>query len=284
MREVVLALAPAAGETYDRAMSERPDRGRAYARVSGDLAARIEGGEFKVGGRLPAERELAQIYKVSRPTIREAILALEVDGVVQVRQGSGVYVAARAPHHGKAEETDIGPFELLEARRAIESEACALAAAHITQEEVAALAALVAEMHSENWRDDIARSETVDRRFHMLIAESTRNSAMVAAVEMLWDVRARSPQSRMLTAKAHAAGVKPRVDEHSAIVDALAAHDPDKARMAMRAHLGRVLDTLLEVTEVEEFERARQRVAEHRRRYVVRNDEGDVPEPGLIRA
>jgi DNA-binding FadR family transcriptional regulator len=250
-------------------MNDPADRTRIYARVSSDLATRIREGEFKVGGRLPAERELALAYKVSRPTIREAIIALEVDGQVEVRQGSGVYVTARKPRGGRPRETDIGPFELLEARRAIEGEACALAATLVSDEDLATLSDLVAEMQSENLHDDIGQSEKADRRFHMLIAEATRNSAMVAAVDMLWNVRARSPQSQMLTRKAHAAGVMPRVDEHSLILEALVARDPEGARAAMRAHLTRVLETLLQVTEVEEIERARERVAVHRRRYAL---------------
>lgn len=240
---------------------------RIYARVSGDLQERIARGEFAIGARLPPERELASAYDVSRPTIREAIIALEVDGMVSVRQGSGVYVTAKSPRAGIAGETDIGPFELLEARRAIESEACALAATQIEAAQLRELDALVEEMRGDNLGDDIAHSEQVDRRFHSLIAQASGNSAMVAVVDMLWDIRFRSPQSRMLTSKAHAAGVKPRVEEHVAIVDALKGGNPDQARAAMRHHLGRVLDTLLETTEIDEVDQARERVQQQRKRY-----------------
>jgi DNA-binding GntR family transcriptional regulator len=71
----------------------------------------------------------------------------------------------------------------------------------------------------------------------------------------------------MLAQKAHGAGVRPRVDEHSLILDALATRDPGSARAAMRAHISRVLEALLELTESEELARARQRVAAHRQRY-----------------
>jgi DNA-binding FadR family transcriptional regulator len=248
-------------------MTVKPPSTRIYARVSGNLQERISNGEFEIGARLPPERELAQVYNVSRPTIREAIIALEVDGVVSVRQGSGVYVIARQPRTGIAGETDIGPFELLEARRAIESEACALAATQIEPAQLRELDALVEEMRGDNLENDIAQSEQVDRRFHITIAQASGNSAMVAVVDMLWDIRFRSPQSRMLTAKAHAAGVRPRVEEHVAIVDALKRGDPEQAREAMRSHLGRVLDTLLETTEIHEVDQARERVQQQRRRY-----------------
>jgi DNA-binding FadR family transcriptional regulator len=243
---------------------------RTYARVSGDLARRISEGEYEIGTRLPPERELAQRYGVSRPTMREAIIALEVDGLVETRQGSGIYVSAQKPQSGVAGDTDIGPFELLEARRSIEGEICAVAATRITDEEVGKLEALLQRMNSENLIEEIVQSERADRAFHLLIAEATRNSAMIAAFELLWDSRTSSPQSKLLSQKAHAAGVKPRVDEHTAIVDALRARDSDQARMAMRAHLNRVITTLLEVTEVHELAQARERIAAKRELYADR--------------
>ncbi|WP_076073051.1 FadR/GntR family transcriptional regulator [Sphingomonas montana] len=243
---------------------------RTYARVSANLQERISCGEYGIGARLPPERELAQIYNVSRPTIREAIIALEVDGVVSVRQGSGVYVIAKQPRTGIAGETDIGPFELLEARRAIEGEACALAATQIDIGQLQQLDALVDEMQGDNLENDIPRSEQADRQFHMVIAEASGNSAMSAVVDLLWDIRFRSPQSRMLTTKAHLAGIKPRVEEHVAIVDALRRSDPVQARAAMRLHLERVLETLLETTEIQEVNQARDRVHQQRRRFAGR--------------
>lgn len=248
-------------------MVSKPDAGRLYERVANDLSARIADGQYAVAQRLPSERDLAQAYGVSRPTIREAIIALELDGLVEVRTGSGVYVTARLPRGGQAGEMDVGPFELLEARRAIEGEACALAAVLISDAELDQLDGLVAEMQHENDRD-VVMSEDADRRFHMVIAECTQNSAMVAAVQMLWDARARSPQTKLLSVKAHAAGVTPRIDEHAAILGALRARSPEDARNAMRSHLSRVLESLLAATEVHELEQARARIAAERQRFV----------------
>ena len=247
-------------------MTAKTESGRLYERVAEDLAGRIAAGEYPVGRRLPSERDLAQTHAVSRPTIREAVLALELDGLVEVRLGSGVFVTASVPRGGEAGAMDIGPFELLEARRAIEGESAALAAALISDEQLQELQQLVAEMQAENARD-VVMSEDADRRFHMQIARASQNSAMVAAVEMLWDARARSPQTQLLSAKAHAAGVTPRIDEHAAILDALRQRSPDDARRAMREHLTRVLDSLLAATEVHELEQARARIAAERKRY-----------------
>jgi DNA-binding FadR family transcriptional regulator len=250
----------------DAVMIAKAEAGRLYERVAQDIAGKIAAGVHAVGQRLPSERDLAQAYAVSRPTIREAIIALELDGLVEVRLGSGVYVTARLPRGGQAGEMDVGPFELLEARRAIEGEACALAAVLISDQQLDELHELVVEMQAENARD-VVMSEDADRRFHMLIATATQNSAMVTAVQMLWDARARSPQTQSLSAKAHAAGVTPRIDEHAAILQALRSREPEAARRAMREHLTRVLDSLLAATEVQELEQARARIAAERRRY-----------------
>src|SRR5882762_9886677 len=107
------------------------DTRRLYEQIAQKLARDIAIGRYELGQRLPSERELAQSFGVSRPTVREAIIALELDGLVDVRLGSGVYVTNRLPPSGTEGAKDIGPFELLEARRIIEGETCALAATRI---------------------------------------------------------------------------------------------------------------------------------------------------------
>ena len=84
---------------------------------------------------------------------------------------------------------------------------------------------------------------------------------------MLWEARDRSPQYRFLTDKAHEARVVPREDEHAKILDALRSRDPGGARAAMRSHIARVVDSLLEATEVHELEQAKARVDEQRRKF-----------------
>jgi DNA-binding FadR family transcriptional regulator len=238
-------------------------KSRLYDRVAKGVAAKIADGEFAVGERLPSERELALAYGVSRPTVREAVFALELDGLVEVRKGVGVFAIARSPRGGEAAVTDIGPFELLEARRAFEGEACAIAASRIRDQDVEELEKLVQEI---DFSGDLLAAEDADRRFHIKIAEITGNSAMHAVVEMLWEARDRSPQYRLLTDKAHEARVVPREDEHAKILDALRSRDPAKARSVMRAHITGVVDSLLRATEVHELEQAKARVDEQRRK------------------
>jgi DNA-binding FadR family transcriptional regulator len=239
------------------------ENSRLYDQVAKAVAAKIANGQFAIGERLPSERELALVYGVSRPTIREAVFALELDGLVEVRKGVGVFAIAKSPRGGEAAATDIGPFELLEARRAFEGEACAVAAARIRDSDVDDLEALLREI---DYSGDVLAAEDADRRFHIRIAEITGNSAMHAVVEMLWEARDRSPQYRFLTDKAHEARVVPFEDEHAKILNALRSRDPAKARAAMRSHITHVVDALLKATEVHELEQAKARVDEQRRK------------------
>jgi DNA-binding FadR family transcriptional regulator len=240
------------------------DNSRLYDRVAKGVAVQIKSGKFAIGERLPSERELALAYGVSRPTVREAVFALELDGLVEVRKGVGVFAIAKSPRGGEAAVTDIGPFELLEARRAFEGEACAVAASRIRDNDVEDLENLVQEI---DYSGDVLAAEDADRRFHIRIAEITGNSAMHAVVQMLWEARDRSPQYRFLTDKAHEARVVPREDEHTQILDALRSRDPARAREAMRSHIANVVASLLDATEVHELEQAKARVDEQRRKF-----------------
>lgn len=240
---------------------------RLYEQISQKISQAIAKGEYQIGQRLPSERELAQVFGVSRPTVREAIIALELDGLVEVRLGSGVYVANREPPFGHTGAKDIGPFELLEARRAIEGEVCALAALRVTDDDLARLDALIVEMREGNKQNKIVLSEDADRRFHELIAHATQNSAMAAAVQTLWEARSRSPQTHLMDDRVRAKGLKPSIAEHTAIVRALRDRNPVAARAAMHHHLTLVIERLLQNTAVKEIQRVRESAAEKRRWY-----------------
>jgi GntR family transcriptional regulator, hexuronate regulon transcriptional repressor len=248
-------------------MTTKPVKARLYEQLAEKLARAIADGVYAPGDRLPAERELATTFEVSRPTIREAIIALELDGLVEVKVGSGVYVRARRERASIAPvAADIGAFELTEARILFEGEVAALAATQIGDAQIDELDRLLEQMALENARDGHG-GEDVDLRFHMTIAEATQNSAMSGVVEYLWTIRNRSPQCVRTFEKSRSKGYKPVVAEHRAIVEALRARDPDAARAAMRAHLSRVLDYLLDATEVEAIEETRRQMQAQRERF-----------------
>ncbi len=237
---------------------------RLYQELARKLIDDLASGAYAVGDRLPAERELAAEHEVSRPTVREAIIALEVQGLVEVRIGSGAYVK-RLPGKGDIPGFNMTAFELTEARLLFEGEAAALAAAQITPEELAGIEALVEEIARENRNPN--GTDKADRAFHLAIARATRNGAVYDTIEKLWDLRANSPESALLHEKARSANIKPVVEEHTAVLDALKAHDAPAARAAMRAHLAAVLDSLLFATEERAVEEARKAVQAKRARY-----------------
>lgn len=239
-------------------------RDRLYQDLARDLLDELAAGIHPIGARLPAERELAVKYNVSRPTVREAIIALEVQGLVEVRVGSGAFVR-RLPGQEDAPGFNVSAFELTEARLMFEGEAAALAATQITDEEVAEIERLVEEIALEN--NDPRGTEKADRAFHLAIAKATRNDAIRDAIERLWELRAASPEAALLHEKARTANVKPVVEEHTAILNGLRARDPAVARAAMRNHLTHVIESLLFATEERQIEEARRAARAKRERY-----------------
>ena len=242
----------------------RKSRNRLYQDIARRLLEDFARGGYAPGDRLPTERELAAAYEVSRPTIREAVIALEVQGYVDVRIGSGAYLLT-LPGSGDKADFGTSAFELSEARLLVEGECAALAATNIGDEELDRLDRLVEEIARDNERGE--GREDADREFHLAIARATRNAAMVQLVSYLWDLRANSPESALLHAKARMADVKPVVEEHAAIAAALRTREPGAARKAMQDHLRAVIDSLLFATEEQAIKNAREESQSRRERF-----------------
>ncbi len=239
--------------------------GRLYQKLARKLFDDLVSGKYAVGDRLPAERELAIEHNISRPAVREALIALEVQGYIDVRVGSGAFVRKK-PGDDDQQGFAITAFELTEARLVFEGEAAALATIHIEDRELASLDALILEMATENEQSEV--TENADRAFHIAIARATRNAAILMTIEQFWQLRSTSPECALLHTKARDAKVRPVVEEHRAIVNALRARDPNAARAAMRAHLSAVMNHILSATEVQAIEEARRAIAKTRARFV----------------
>jgi DNA-binding FadR family transcriptional regulator len=213
---------------------------RLYRQIADQIRGLIRSQEFVVGSRLPPERDLARQLGVSRPSVREALIALEVEGLVDVRVGSGIYVLGPRGNGNAGHEVhaEMGPFELLRARRLIEGECAALAAKAARRAQIAAIEeALEAMMRIEDGEKNQPIAE--DRVFHLRIAEATGNGALVAVVRMLWEERM-GPMFRQLghhydNPKTWEAAMA----EHGDVVAAIARHDGPAARDAMHRHLDR---------------------------------------------
>jgi DNA-binding FadR family transcriptional regulator len=219
------------------------DSQRLYQRVADQIGEMIREGEFPPGHRLPPERDLSKTLGVSRPVVREAMIALEIAGLVEVRTGSGTYVRDSAEVAAMT-GVDAGhsPTDIIFARMVIESEIARLAAAKLTDRDIADLGALMERMNREH--DEGVSGYEGDLAFHLRIAEATGNIVLATVIERLWQdqhapvfalmsERTRLPENWEPTRKAHAA-----------IFEALVRRDLDAAAASMRAHLAQVLTVL----------------------------------------
>jgi DNA-binding FadR family transcriptional regulator len=211
---------------------------RLYRQIADQIRALIGSGEFPAGARLPPERDLARQLGVSRPSVREALIALEVEGLVEVRIGSGIYVLGGKPRNVRADggvTALAGPFELLRARFVIEGECAAMAAKNAKKAQVTAIEAALAQMEQE-----LAGQHQPlegDRMFHLRIAEATDNGAMVAVVKMLWEERT-GPLYQQLEHHYDSPQLwVSAMAEHRTVLKAIAAKDAPRARTAMHRHL-----------------------------------------------
>ena len=205
-----------------------PRRG-ASADVQARLQAQIESGEYKQNERLPSESELARLFGVSRPVIREALMSLQALGLTSSQTGKGTFVVSdrvRVPLlMGR-----YSPAHIREVRRCVEIPAARLSAERRTDRDIGELAGILARMEDA---DDPARRNQLDASFHIAIARASGNPLVVKLVEDLRSVleehslaAARAPYRRREAAR-----------EHRALYDAIVERDPDAAAAAMEAHL-----------------------------------------------
>ena len=204
--------------------------------IADRLVASIVGGRFLFGERLPPERDLARLFDVGRPTVREAMRILSAIGLIEVRPGSGTFlVNSHADFLMKAFSWTVlldpqTSREVIETRIAVESELAALAAERATEEDISSLRSLIDEM--EKNQKNTKRFTEIDLSFHIVIAEAAQNVTLhriATAVNSLlhqWMLRA-TAKPPFETALGH----------HRLILKAIEARDPEEARRVMQAHL-----------------------------------------------
>jgi DNA-binding FadR family transcriptional regulator len=212
---------------------------RLYRQVAEQIRLYLDRAAIPVGGRLPTERELAERLNVSRPTIREALIALEVEGRVRIRVGSGIYVAepGGSPPPPPTRVEHEGPFELLRARAFIEGAIAAEAAGRIGAEHLSRLDALMARMAGLTHPTDEAMA--IDRDFHVTIARVLGNAVIERTVRDLFNQRMSPYFGRLAAYFEGEESWREALAEHRAIRNALAARDGALARDAIRRHLER---------------------------------------------
>lgn len=240
---------------------------RLYHKVANQIIELIDSGAFPPGSRLPAERDLAEQFGVSRVSVREAAIALQAQGRIEIRPGSGAYVQDGSQLIGRG-IPKAGPFELTEARSLFEAEAAALAAPMISDETLEQLEVFIRAMSDENNESGISHEEA-DRLFHLTIAQATNNSAIIYTIESMWKMRTEAAKLQKVYKDVCDKGSEKREREHRDILEALQARDPSRARLAMRAHFTRMIEELLKESEEEAYREVKRQASESRSRYLM---------------
>lgn len=210
-------------------------------RVFEALAQLVRGADYPPGARLPAEKSMAERFGVSRTVIREAVSRLKSDGLVESRQGSGVFVLE---HDRKEAHFRIDPSvmdsiqsvqQVVELRLSLEGEIAAIAARRRTREQMLAIrhALKQIEVDEREQRDGVA----ADIAFHRSIAEATGNPHFLALTEFLFNVLTKATQLTRSYEATQASLTQQVKDEHALIVDAISRQDDEAARLAARRHM-----------------------------------------------
>lgn len=228
-----------------------------YRLVAEAIARKIAEGGFPAGEKLPPDRVLVEELGVSRATLREALIALEVKGLIETRFGAGAYVTGSPPDaalSASPEDPDArlarivpvapvtGPFEALEARRLVEGELAALAAQTISPAQLDALWGCLQALESaeSGWDPE------ADARFHDVIAQAAGNAILGHLAAQFWRDQSENPLWAAIQTAVADSNTRPQlVAEHEAIIEALTEGDPEASRVAMQAHLDSFARTLL---------------------------------------
>ncbi|TCV95232.1 FCD domain-containing protein [Biostraticola tofi] len=227
---------------------------RLYQQIGGKLRSDMQTGKYRVGERLPPERDIALLFGVSRSVVREALIMLELERLVEVRKGAGVYVVALpAESTQPVVDSGYGPFELLQARQLLESEIAAFAAIQATKSDIVKMRQAI-----EQQRISLANGnsdESADEQFHCLLAQSTQNSMLANMVQDLWQIRKQSPMWRAIHAHTDDFSYhREWLSDHESILRAVMRRDAPTARREMWQHLENVKQKLLEISNMDDPE------------------------------
>lgn len=205
--------------------------------VRARLLELIKSGHLGPEGKLPTERALADKFRVGRRFVRQALDALEAEGLVWRKQGKGTFAGQPTDPMGDLAAKITGEtnaLEVMEARLCIEPELAALCAQRVLPEEVTRLRMLA----QRQWEaSDAQAMELWDGSLHRLIAQCARNRPLLTAYAMLDKIRSNPAWVRLRAKSRTGSSLQVTHSEHTAIIDAIAAGHADAARIAMRDHL-----------------------------------------------
>ncbi len=212
------------------------------------IKAMIASGDLRAGDRLPREAELAAQLGLSRSSLREAVRALSLVNILDVRRGDGTYVTSLDPNLLLEALSFIADFhrddtvrEFLRVRRILEPAATAMAAERITADETERLHALLDSLGPDPEADELIAN---DLEFHRRIAACSGNGVLCS---LLATLSGPTTRARVLRGLTQAGGKDRTIAEHRAILAALAAHEPEVARSWATVHIAGVEQWLASV-------------------------------------
>ncbi|AKJ43074.1 Uxu operon transcriptional regulator [Pragia fontium] len=237
-------------------MKQQSSQQRPYQEVGLMLRRMIAQKQYAIGKRLPPEREIAEMLNVSRTVVREALIMLEIEKLVEVRRGSGIFVI-NTPQDSASDASatnqcnDAGPFELLQARQLLESNIAEFAALQVTREDIVKMRQALQVEEQELVSDD---KESGDMLFHLAIAEATHNSMLVELFKQSWQWRENNPMWIQLHSRLENTHYrKDWLSDHKQILATLIKRDAKAAKLAMWQHLENVKLRLLEFSDVDDI-------------------------------
>lgn len=216
-------------------MPETHSKRTGFPEIAALLRRDITRGDLAPRERLAPERDLAQQYGVARGTVREALNQLSIEGLVQIRPGSGTYVSDDAIDTVRSVVANARPLEMIDARFALEPHLCRLAVLHARQADLDGMDALLLTM--EDSIDDPVNFSIADKSFHSLLAECTGNSLLAWITSQMSSVRNQEQWARMRQLTLNADSITHYNNQHRQILNAIRTRDPERAATLMKEHL-----------------------------------------------
>lgn len=224
---------------------------KVYEQVIEQIQSMIASGDLKKGDKLPSERQLAEQLGVSRTSVREALRALQIIGLIEVRQGDGNFIT-ESFDHCLFEPLSVlfmlqesRPQEIVDLRRVIEVETATLAAQRITEEEIKELGELINQLKVLSEAQDEKNSVKVDKEFHYKIAQASKNYLLLNflnVISALMDNFIEDARGMILMNQQNKGLL---VEQHENIYKALARRDPKAAAEAMGIHINLIIQEYL---------------------------------------
>ncbi|HDR1212757.1 TPA: GntR family transcriptional regulator, partial [Pasteurella multocida] len=224
---------------------------RSYKKIGELLKDELRKGIYTIGERLPPERDIAERFDVSRTVVREALIMLELENLISVRKGSGVYIINLPSSNDSFDYLDVGPFELLQARQLLESSIAEFAAIQANRNDIVRLKEILKREYvtlEQGGNDDYSE----DEEFHTAIAEITQNEVLIQMQKDLWKYRS-NPMWKGLHSHIKVHHYRRLwLKDHEAILNSIQRKDPALAKKAMWQHLENVKQKLFELSDLDD--------------------------------